>query len=54
MADAAHLILTRNSRETAGQFFIDESVLREAGMLDFSPYLVTPGTEPMLDLYVNP
>lgn len=54
MADAAHLILTRNSRETTGQFFIDESVLREAGMLDFSPYLVTPGTEPMLDLYVNP
>ena len=28
--------------ETTGQFFIDESVLREAGMRsDFSPYLVT-------------
>ncbi len=54
MADAAHVILTRPSREATGQFFIDETVLREAGVTDFAPYLVTPGTEPMLDLYVNP
>src|SRR5262245_5532556 len=38
MADAAHAILTRPSRETTGNFFIDELVLREAGMTDFSRY----------------
>ena len=29
------------------------SVLREAGVTDFAPYLVTPGSEPMLDLYIE-
>ena len=38
MADAAHEILTRPSRECTGNFFIDELVLREAGVTDFSGY----------------
>ncbi len=38
MADAAHAILTRPSRETTGNFFIDEEVLRAEGMTDFSAY----------------
>ena len=38
IADAAHEILTRPSRECAGNFFIDELVLREAGVTDFSGY----------------
>ncbi|MGO4832662.1 SDR family oxidoreductase, partial [Rhizobiaceae sp. 2RAB30] len=38
MADAAHAILTRPSRECTGNFFIDELVLREAGVTDFSAY----------------
>jgi citronellol/citronellal dehydrogenase len=38
MADAAHAILTRPSRETTGNFFIDEEVLREEGVTDFSIY----------------
>jgi citronellol/citronellal dehydrogenase len=41
MADAAHAILTRPSRECTGNFFIDELVLREAGVTDFSIY--SPG-----------
>ena len=41
MADAAHAILTRASRECTGNFFIDELVLREAGVTDFSVY--SPG-----------
>jgi citronellol/citronellal dehydrogenase len=41
MADAAHTILTRPARETTGNFFIDEEVLREAGVTDFSKY--SPG-----------
>ena len=42
MADAAHAILTRPSRETTGNFFIDELVLREAGVNDFAKY--APGS----------
>jgi len=43
MADAAHAILTRPSRECTGNFFIDELVLREAGVTDFSVY--SPGAK---------
>jgi citronellol/citronellal dehydrogenase len=38
LADAAHAILVRPSRETTGNFFIDEEVLREEGVTDFSKY----------------
>ena len=38
MADAAYTILTRPARESTGNFFIDELVLREAGVTDFSKY----------------
>src|SRR5690606_28855103 len=38
MADAAHAILVRPSRETTGNFFIDEEVLREEGVTDFTVY----------------
>jgi len=53
MADAAYAILTREARTTTGQFFIDEDVLRGAGVTDFAPYLVTPGREPIIDLFVD-
>ena len=51
-ADAAHAILTRPSREATGQFFIDEDVLREAGVTDFDVYAVTPGAELMPDFFI--
>ena len=38
VADAAHWILTRPSRELTGRFLIDEEVLREAGVTDLSMY----------------
>ncbi|RST86445.1 NAD(P)-dependent oxidoreductase [Aquibium carbonis] len=38
MADAAHAILKRPSRDCTGNFFIDELVLREEGVTDFSGY----------------
>lgn len=38
LADAAHAILTRDSRTFTGHFCIDEEVLREAGVKDFSRY----------------
>ena len=38
IADAAHVILTRPARECTGNFFIDEEVLRDEGVTDFSGY----------------
>ena len=34
MGDAAHWILSRDSRECSGTFFIDEAVLRDNGVTD--------------------
>ena len=53
MADAAHAILTRPSSECTGQFFLDEDVLREAGVSDFEPYAVAPGTPLIEDFFVD-
>ena len=52
MADAARLILTRNSRECTGNFFIDEEVLRQFGIKDFNTYAVTPGSDLIPDFFV--
>ena len=38
LADAAHVILTKDSRSFTGQFAIDEEVLRAAGVTDFARY----------------
>lgn len=40
MADAAYAILNRPSRETSGNFFLDEDVLRQEGVTDFRSYQV--------------
>src|SRR3990172_7647210 len=50
VADAAYAILTRDSRACSGNFFIDEEVLREAGVKDFGQYAVSPGTPLYNDL----
>lgn len=54
LADAAHIILTRPSRELTGQFLIDEDVLRGAGVTDFSGYQPAGvrDEELMLDFFV--
>ncbi len=52
MGDAAHAILTRNSRETTGNFFIDDDVLRSAGVTDFTKYAVDPSVELQPDFFV--
>jgi citronellol/citronellal dehydrogenase len=43
MADAAYSIFNRPARETTGNFFIDEEVLRAEGVTDFSAY--APGAK---------
>ncbi|MDQ3586233.1 MAG: short chain dehydrogenase, partial [Acidobacteriota bacterium] len=50
--DAAHYILIRPSRETTGNFFIDEDVLRAAGVTDFEQYAVSPGAELLPDFFI--
>ncbi|MDM4771994.1 NAD(P)-dependent oxidoreductase [Solimonas sp. SE-A11] len=54
MADAAHAILTKNSREFTGQFCIDDLVLYEAGVRDFSQYAAVPGTTQFLPDFFLP
>ncbi len=53
MADAAHAILTSDSRGHTGHFYIDEEVLRRAGVTDFERYAVTPGSALFQDLFVD-
>jgi citronellol/citronellal dehydrogenase len=53
MADAAHAVLTRDSRSTTGNFYIDEEVLREEGVTDFERYAVQPGQELHPDLFLG-
>jgi citronellol/citronellal dehydrogenase len=43
MADAAYAVLTRKSTDFTGNFCVDETLLREAGITDFSAYAMTPG-----------
>jgi citronellol/citronellal dehydrogenase len=52
VADAAHVILTGPSRQTTGQFLIDEDVLRAAGVVDFDRYQTTPGAPLIDDLFL--
>ena len=52
MADAAHAILTRPSREFTGNFCVDEDVLRAEGVTDFSRYAMVPGAELIPDFFL--
>ncbi|WP_028917874.1 NAD(P)-dependent oxidoreductase [Pseudoxanthomonas sp. J35] len=52
MADAAHAILVRRAAGFSGRFLIDDEVLAEAGVSDFSAYAVD-STQPLLpDLFL--
>jgi citronellol/citronellal dehydrogenase len=52
MADAAHVILTRPSRECTGNFFVDDEVLKSAGKTDLSEYSVDPSVPLIPDFFV--
>jgi citronellol/citronellal dehydrogenase len=52
VADAAHVILTRPSRECTGNFFLDEEVLAAAGVRDFAKYATVPGAALIPDFFV--
>jgi len=53
VGDAAWHILTRDSRTTTGNFFVDDEVLAEAGITDLARYAVHPGTSLSLDLFID-
>ena len=54
MGDAAHVILTKPSREFTGNFCIDDEVLESAGVSDLSVYAVDPSAELAPDFFVEP
>jgi len=51
VADAAHWVLTQDTACT-GNFFVDEDVLRAAGVTDFDRYAHTPGAELTPDFFL--
>jgi citronellol/citronellal dehydrogenase len=52
MGDAAHHILTRPSRDCTGNFFVDEDLLRSAGVTDFDRYAHVPGADLLPDFFL--
>merc|ERR1711892_932990 len=48
MADAAYVILTSDSKNFSGNFCVDEHILRECGVKDFSNYLAPGESEDSL------
>ncbi len=53
VADAAHAILTTPSRECNGRFVIDEDILRERGITDFSGYAMDGSQSLLPDLFLD-
>jgi citronellol/citronellal dehydrogenase len=53
VADAAHVILCKDAGTYTGQFCIDEDVLRETGMTDFTGYAVDPRQKLLADLFLE-
>jgi citronellol/citronellal dehydrogenase len=54
MADAAHAILTRSSKDAknTGNFYIDDEVLASEGVKDLSKYAMVPGADLIPDFFV--
>jgi len=52
VADAAYYILQQPSFECTGNFFIDEEVLQQHGVQDFTHYAVNPQQKLMMDLFI--
>ncbi len=52
VADAAFHVLRQPSFECTGNFFIDEAILQQNGVTDFSGYAVNPQQKLMMDLFI--
>jgi len=53
MADAAYVMLTKNSRSYTGNFAIDEDVLKEVGIKDLEDYSWVQGADLLPDYFVE-
>ena len=53
MADAAYEIFNRPSREATGNFYLDDEVLREAGVTDLSIYSEAEEADLMPDFFLD-
>jgi citronellol/citronellal dehydrogenase len=53
LADAAYWILSQPARGCSGNFFIDEEVLRRAGLSDLKKYAVDPSKTLLTDLFLD-
>lgn len=53
VADAAHEILTSDSKKVTGNFFIDEYLLRERGVTNFKPYAMHSFIPQVTDIFVD-
>ena len=54
LADAAYVILNRPSKETTGNFFVDDEVLASVGVTELDKYSVVPGTKDfLLDFFLD-
>ena len=54
LADAAYIILSRDSREASGNFYVDDEVLASEGIKDLEKYSVVPGTKDfLLDFFLD-
>jgi citronellol/citronellal dehydrogenase len=52
MGDAAYVILTKPSRVFTGNFCIDDTLLEEHGVTDFSQYAVDPANDLLPDFFI--
>ncbi len=53
MADAAYQILTSSAKKNTGNFYIDEQVLRQAGVADFDQYALDPTLTLLPDFFLE-
>ena len=54
LADAAYVILNRESKDCTGNFFVDDEVLASVGIIDLEKYSVVPGTTDfLLDFFLD-
>jgi citronellol/citronellal dehydrogenase len=52
LADAAHVIFTKPSKEFTGNFCIDDKILYDSGVRDFEPYRVDASVPLLSDFFV--
>jgi citronellol/citronellal dehydrogenase len=54
LADAAYIILNRESKSCTGNFFVDDELLASEGITDLEKYSVVPGTKDfLLDFFLD-